>query len=165
MFYHPITTPLDCPIHKLNNILHIVVFPPPGKWSNSFSSWNIEKGNIIWCRALTIQIFINPCKFMDINFFTNVNKCITLIHVYTWDLLRGNPILTPPLPLSANKLNCIISNSLRKLHKFILIKPTQYLPSIQLIYHFWNHIIPQSLFLIPNPFSSRQNCHMRRDYC
>ena len=72
---------------------------------------------------------------MDLNCYINVNKYITLIHVYTWDLLRGNPILTP-LPLPTNIINCIISKSLQNPPNLILIKPTQYLPTIQIIYYY-----------------------------
>ena len=56
----------------------------------------------------------------------------------------------PPPPPANNIINDLISNTLQKLLKLIMIKPTQYLSPIQVIYHFENCTIPQSLLSTTN---------------
>ena len=113
--FHP---PLILDVHYKT----LIIFPiflyfihPVGKWSKSLTSQNTEKGSIIWSGAPNIQIWINPCTIFDENYHPYGKKCIRLTHEYTWDIIKGNPILKytyssyrlPP-PLST-KISFIIS--------------------------------------------------------
>ena len=99
--------------------------------------------------------------------------CTTMTYVYTWELPGGKPSLVYPsstylLLHTLYAPTSFIISSLKTVQKppnLIMIKPTQYLSPIQLLYHFWKHIIPQILLTMINIFNSRQNSHMGRDFC
>ena len=99
--------------------------------------------------------------------------CTTMTYVYTWELPGGKPSLVYPsstylLLHTLYAPTSFIISSLKTVQKppnLIMIKPTQYLSQIKLPYHFWNHIIPQRLFPMPNPFNYRQKYHIGRYAC
>ena len=59
--------------------------------------------------------------------------------------------------LPINIIHYLVSKLLRTLPNSVIMKSTQYLSPIKLLYPVWNHIIHQSLFPIPNTFNSRKN--------
>ena len=111
-----------------------------------------------------------PMQFLGGNCRPFGKKCIRLTHVYTWDLLKGNPIFiypssssSLPSPFQSHSLSHIKTPV--NIPNLILIIPTQYLYPIQFLYHSWNHIIYQILLTIHDSFNCRQNSHMGRDAC
>ena len=73
--------------------------------------------------------------------------------------LLSLPYTTSTIP--TNIIHYLISKPLKN-PIFFLIKPTQFPPLIQLLCHFLNPTIPQSLFPKPKPFNSIQNFHMSK---
>ena len=107
---------------------------------------------------------------MDKTFQTYCNKYIVIPNTYTWYPFKSKTnidifLLHIPLHISYILTNIIFLSHIKPLqniHNLILIKPTQYLSLIQILYHFCNHSIPQRRLTTPNPFNSRQSSHMGR---
>ena len=94
------------------------------------------------------------------------------LYSYPWDLQNKSNIflsplnlLSPPSPLSTNLFYRFRLKTLKNILNLTMIKPTQSQSSVQFSYHFWNHILPQTLFPMLNSLNSRQNYCMERDFC
>ena len=108
------------------------------------------------------QKLISICKKVHCT-----NPCIHLGHPKGKLNINISLLNLPPAPspIPTNITNYNISKPLQNLPHLILIKHTQCLPTIQILYYFWNHINPQRLLPTSNNFNSRQNYHMGGDAC
>ena len=99
-FYHHLShpPPLFSALYIIFIIFSVFLYflHPVGKFSNSLPSWNIKRGGILWYGAPKTQIWINPWKSVNRNCHISGKKWTGLTHLYTWYLLRGNPILKLP---------------------------------------------------------------------
>ena len=169
--YFYLSSPLLNDLSKSFIIFSISIefFHPLGKLYDSIPSWNIESMGIIWCVVPTIPICINPCKFMYGKCYTYSKNLIILDHSYNWYTLRVNPIFTPTSstppspPYQYHTLYHIETPETPP--NLILIKPTQSMYHIKLLYRFLNQLITQSLFTTSNALNFRQNYNMVRYAC
>ena len=130
--------------------LYLYFFRPLEKCSYSLPALNILKKGIVLCGTPTSYIFINPWKVMSNTCYPSGKNCITAPHTYIYLVPHErNPNINlsflslPPTfsPITTNLICYLISKTLININPLILIKPTQCPPSIQIIYHFLNHII------------------------
>ena len=92
------------------------------------------------------------------------SPCIQLVPNKRTPNIDLSLIIVPPptSPFPQNIGFDLIPKPLQNLPYLILIKPTKCTPSIQLVYHFWNYIILQSLLPILSPLYFIHNYYMGR---
>ena len=90
-----------------------------------------------------------------------VHQTEKFIHLVIFFYLSSTSNPTP----QTNLVHYIISKYLQYLLNLIMLKPSQYMSTIKVLYRNWNHNILQSLFPMRNIFKYRYNCHMGRNVC